>query len=119
MKNNYLDFDYQSSWTYCAATARVSFIYTSKSLSYSAEHTLLLHKLDTILHLLESPVDEGYMSTKQVCEYVGISERTLNRKVKEAMIRSKFTQGVEKYYAKSDVVLFYRRYHRRMPKTMP
>ncbi|MFD2553091.1 MerR family transcriptional regulator [Sphingobacterium tabacisoli] len=84
-----------------------------------ALETLFLKKGELLMGFLKVALDEGYMSTKEVCAYVGISERTLNRKVKEEMIRSKFTQGVEKYYTKSDVVIFYRIYHRRMPNIMP
>lgn len=81
--------------------------------------TLSPDRREIMLALLNAALDEGYMSTKEVCEYVGISDRTLNRKVKEGMIQAKDTQGVEKYYTKSDVLLFYRRYHRKMPRTMP
>lgn len=87
--------------------------------SNHALETFFPNKEELLINFLKVALDQGYMSTKEVCEYVGISDRTLNRKVKEGMIQAKDTQGVEKYYTKSDVLLFYRRYHRKMPKTMP
>ncbi|MDH5826825.1 hypothetical protein [Sphingobacterium faecium] len=82
---------------------------------------LMDEKLDHIVRLLEGEKDAllGWMSSKDCCDYVAISDRTLYRKIKEGWITVAYLENKQRYFRKQDVLNLYIRYHQKTPKHMP
>ncbi|WP_400263300.1 hypothetical protein ACFX5U_09680 [Sphingobacterium sp. SG20118] len=82
---------------------------------------LLDEKLDRIVRLLEGDKDEllGWMSSKDCCDYVAISDKTLYRKIKEGWITVAYLENKQRYFRKQDVLNLYIRYHQKTPKHVP
>ena len=96
---------------------------TSVNFVLAARNSILLmdEKLDHIVRLLEGEKDAllGWMSSKDCCDYVAISDRTLYRKIKEGWITVAYLERKQRYFRKQDVLNLYIRYHQKTPKHMP
>lgn len=92
----------------------------------SLRHEDALHsKLDRILFLLEkdemgeTECLEGTMSTREAADFIAISTRTFERKLKEGLIHPIAKNMKRNKFLKRDVVAFYIQYRGYKPTRMP
>lgn len=94
---------------------------TKRDQKYAEQLSQLRLTVEAMLSLMEekTATPELLIPTKRLLDYVGISERTLQRAKREGLIKAVDERGKEKYYRQNDVVALYYHYHKRSPSKLP